>query len=622
MTVSLFVINVTVYFLVQPVKIFKISFLILCILTLNILTGCTKKYTVTFITNNDTVIENQIVKKGEKVIEPEKLEKYGYTFDGWYLDNEKWSFIEYSVTKNITLEAKWQINTYEITYDLNDGLATNPKTYTIEDEITLNNPTKVGYTFIGWTSDDIENPQLNVTIKNEINNKHFIANYTPNEYTITFEPSLEDDLNPITVVYNNEYEDSYWENLEENGFVSYDILKKQVAAEYEAEEKATRISGTKPLSTYKLPYDESASDIEKINSARFENDLIYIYKLVSESAGFISTPEFEEAYTLMKEKLDGVTRNDYLYYVKNKLILSNNKYDLYFNFTTTQFELKEKDENGKVINSWSSTPKEYDINNQSIFRITCVDGAENTTETPIEYDSYLNSSYSYSEMSIYPSFSINVVKDSNGDAEKIIVYYTLKQKGIDPAYIPNKIILPRVRELIERCNKLVAEYKEENNGEYPVDSSGRKITELGFLTEINGINPATGKPFDSSSREFYYIIFSDCYGRIYFNENGEELPFEEQYYKLKYGADQMISYCYRFFYEWCGYTVDELVIDTGVEKHFPTTPIINVAIEYKLGENGLEIMIPNNSVKTNKNDEDDYYIVTSINLLPYIVVSE
>ena len=166
-------------------KIFKISFLILCILTLNILTGCTKKYTVTFITNSDTVIENQTVEKGEKATEPINPIKEGYIFDGWYLDNEKWSFIGYSVTDNIELVAKWNIITYKITYDLNGGrlLESNPKTYTVEDEITLNNPTKVGYTFIGWTSEDILEPQLNVTIKNEINDKYFVANYEKNEYT-------------------------------------------------------------------------------------------------------------------------------------------------------------------------------------------------------------------------------------------------------------------------------------------------------------------------------------------------------------------------------------------------------------------------------------------------------
>ena len=173
-----------------------------------------------------------------------------------------------------------------------------------------------------------------------------------------------------------------------------------------------------------------------------------------------------------------------------------------------------KDEKGKVINSWSSTTKEYDMNKRSIFTITCVDGDEDTIQSPIEYDSYLHSCLQESRKSIYPSFSVNVVKNNNGEAEKIIVYYTLKQKAIDRSYIPSKITLSRVRELIERCNNFVAKYKEENNGEYPVDSFGKKITELGFLSEINGINPATGKPFDDDTREFYDLIFSTCFNLI------------------------------------------------------------------------------------------------------------
>ena len=81
-------------------------------------------YTVTFVTNNDTTIENQKVKKGEKAIEPEKLTKYGYDFDGWYLDNEKWSFIGYSVTKNITLEAKWILReTKGLEYELSSDIS-------------------------------------------------------------------------------------------------------------------------------------------------------------------------------------------------------------------------------------------------------------------------------------------------------------------------------------------------------------------------------------------------------------------------------------------------------------------------------------------------------------------
>lgn len=54
---------------------------------------------------------------------------------------------------DITVEAKWAINSYDITYDLAGGVnnSENPTTYTIESGlITLKNPTREGYTFLGW----------------------------------------------------------------------------------------------------------------------------------------------------------------------------------------------------------------------------------------------------------------------------------------------------------------------------------------------------------------------------------------------------------------------------------------------------------------------------------------
>ena len=148
-----------------------------------------KKYTVSFVTNSDTLIEEQYVEKGDRIIEPIKPIKDGYTFDGWYIGDEKWSFVGYSVIKNITLEAKWQLNTYNITYDLNGGTLSesNPTTYTVEDEFTLNKPEKENYTFVGWTSNKIKNPVLNLKICNEISDKYFVANYEPNMYTIKFD---------------------------------------------------------------------------------------------------------------------------------------------------------------------------------------------------------------------------------------------------------------------------------------------------------------------------------------------------------------------------------------------------------------------------------------------------
>jgi uncharacterized repeat protein (TIGR02543 family) len=62
------------------------------------------------------------------------------------------------VTKNkgkITLYAQWKANDYTITYELGGGAnsAKNPDSYTYGKAVTLDSPTKDGYTFLGWYTD-------------------------------------------------------------------------------------------------------------------------------------------------------------------------------------------------------------------------------------------------------------------------------------------------------------------------------------------------------------------------------------------------------------------------------------------------------------------------------------
>nr|MBP7553890.1 SUMF1/EgtB/PvdO family nonheme iron enzyme [Spirochaetota bacterium] len=119
----------------------------------------TTVYTVTFETNGGSAVDNQNIIGGNKIIKPADPTRTGYTFSGWYLDStlkNEWLFNVYTVSENITLYAKWDIITYNITYNLNDVTndAGNPTTYTVEtDTITLLAPTKSGYTFGGWYSD-------------------------------------------------------------------------------------------------------------------------------------------------------------------------------------------------------------------------------------------------------------------------------------------------------------------------------------------------------------------------------------------------------------------------------------------------------------------------------------
>ena len=125
-----------------------------------------------------------------RVLSPADPTKEGYqSFDGWYNGNTKYDFIQ-PVTNNITLTAKYSNpKTYNISYTLNGGTATNPTSYTVEsDTITLNNPTKPGYTFTGWSGTDLTGANnKNVTIpKGSTGARTYTANWTPDTYGITY----------------------------------------------------------------------------------------------------------------------------------------------------------------------------------------------------------------------------------------------------------------------------------------------------------------------------------------------------------------------------------------------------------------------------------------------------
>ena len=72
----------------------------------------TPYYTVLFNSNGGNDVASQKVKSGEKITEPEKPKRNGYTFDGWYTDKRLTAPYDFSksVSKSFTLYAKWIAN--------------------------------------------------------------------------------------------------------------------------------------------------------------------------------------------------------------------------------------------------------------------------------------------------------------------------------------------------------------------------------------------------------------------------------------------------------------------------------------------------------------------------------
>ncbi|MDE6020889.1 MAG: InlB B-repeat-containing protein, partial [Ruminococcus sp.] len=119
--------------------------------------GTVDTYTVTFVTNSDSVI-NPItnIESGSKIKEPTKPTKEGYTFIAWHQDkdclDEPWDFNKDIVEDNITLYAEWSSAAYKISYVTEYGIKPTSTTGTkLPSEFAL--LSERGHVFCGWYLD-------------------------------------------------------------------------------------------------------------------------------------------------------------------------------------------------------------------------------------------------------------------------------------------------------------------------------------------------------------------------------------------------------------------------------------------------------------------------------------
>ena len=131
------------------------------------------KYTVTFDVNGGNPLSESESKK-EVIFDKEygdlpEPTRTGYTFEGWFTDktftNEITSELIMSIPNNHTLYAKWDVNNYILTFDLNNGGPVIDEVHPFNDSITYpTDPVREGYTFNGWDNTTEFMPAHNLTI--------------------------------------------------------------------------------------------------------------------------------------------------------------------------------------------------------------------------------------------------------------------------------------------------------------------------------------------------------------------------------------------------------------------------------------------------------------------------
>lgn len=114
------------------------------------------EYTVTFEIDSSEIDNNSTLKvKDGSIIElPTPQDREGYTFDGWYNGNKKWTK-EDKITSNLKLKPKWIAKLYNITFIIDGQSQVIPCRYDEMAQYTGETPTKqpvqnTMYTFIGW----------------------------------------------------------------------------------------------------------------------------------------------------------------------------------------------------------------------------------------------------------------------------------------------------------------------------------------------------------------------------------------------------------------------------------------------------------------------------------------
>ena len=104
------------------------------------------QYTITFDSNGGSEIAPITQDYGTAIAAPADPTREGYTFIGW----DK-AIPTTMPAENMTITAKWKVNQYTITFDTNGGSEITPITQDYGTAITAPaNPTREGYTFIGW----------------------------------------------------------------------------------------------------------------------------------------------------------------------------------------------------------------------------------------------------------------------------------------------------------------------------------------------------------------------------------------------------------------------------------------------------------------------------------------
>ena len=226
-----------------------------------------KVYHVTYETGTNQVIPAQVKYEGVDLNLTNTVPtKDGYSFVKWNSKSDGTginynSGATYTQDEDLTLYARYSLNTYNINYVLSGGTnaISNPATYTIEsDDIVLANATKEGYEFKGWTGNGTTTATKNLILPaGSFGDKTFTAHFEDETYPEITVTSTDGTKNYLTTAANI---NAGWGSV--NGTLTYKINATDVGSGISKIEYAITNSSTPPTTGWAETTNGDHSDVK------------------------------------------------------------------------------------------------------------------------------------------------------------------------------------------------------------------------------------------------------------------------------------------------------------------------------------------------------------------------
>ena len=258
------------------------------------------QYTVTVKPENGEADITITQDYGTPITAPADPTREGYTFIGW--DREIPTTMP---AEDMTITAKWKVNSYTITFDTAGGSEIAPITQDYGTQIAAPaDPTREGYTFIGW---DMEIP---MTMPAE--NMTITAKWKVNSYTITFDTAGGSEIAPITQDYGTQIAAPADPTREGYTFIGWDMeIPKTMPAE-NITLKARWKDIEKPTGEIKISENSWKAFLNNITFGLFFKDTQTVTINAADNSGESVTVEYLLSNKeLTKTELDGMTFTAY-----------------------------------------------------------------------------------------------------------------------------------------------------------------------------------------------------------------------------------------------------------------------------------------------------------------------